>query len=220
MNIIKSKQTGFTLIEIAIVLVIVGFLLAGMLASLSSQIELRKITETKNELSNIKNALMGFTMSHNATDAKPYLPCPDTDANGTENRVAGLCSSLEGDLPWADLGVQSNDSWDRKYRYRVTQAFANSNIGIRLITPAMFGDINVLDASAGNTIASNVPVVIYSRGKNGATAGADETENSSANAIFVSHEVKEVAGNEFDDLVEWIPTSILFHEMVSAGKLP
>ena len=220
MSIIKFKQSGFTLIEIAIVLVIVGFLLGGMLASLSSQLDLRKISETKKELNDTKNALMGFAMSHVAVDGKPYFPCPDTDGNGTENRVAGLCSSLEGDLPWSDLGVINNDSWDRKYRYRVTQIFADSNIGIRLITPAMSGDINVLDAAAGNTIASNVPVVVYSRGKNGATAGADETENSSANAIFVSHENRNVAGNEFDDIVEWIPTAILFHEMVTAGKLP
>ena len=216
----KFKNKGFTLIELAMVLVIIGLLLGGILSSLSAQLELRQINASKKDLNDIKLALIGYAMSHAAADGKPYLPCPDTDANGTENRNAGLCTNVEGDLPWADLGMPNLDSWDNLYQYRVTQTFADSNIGIRLITPATQGNMNIRAAAAGNIIASNVPVVVFSTGKNGASGGADEAENNNNNTDFVSHESRNVAGNEFDDIVDWIPSYTLFKELVAAGKLP
>ena len=217
---IKFKNNGFSLIELAMVLVIVGLLLGGILSTLSVQLELRQISSAKKDLYDIKLSLIGYAMSHVAADGKPYLPCPDTDANGAENRNLGICTNVEGDVPWADLGMPKLDSWDRTYRYRVTQAFADSNIGIKIITPATSGNINVRSAAAGTIIASNVPVVVFSTGKNGVSGGTDEAENNNNNTDFVSHENRSVAGNEFDDIVEWIPSYTFFKELVSAGKLP
>ena len=77
------------------------------------------------------------------------------------------------------------------------------------------------------TLVSTAPVVIWSVGPNAATGGTsvDETQNpnpngGSADRIFVSRVRSAVAGNEFDDIVTWIPMPILIGRMVAAGQLP
>jgi hypothetical protein len=77
------------------------------------------------------------------------------------------------------------------------------------------------------TLVSSAPVVIWSVGANAATGGAslDEAQNpnpngGSADRIFVSRVPSSVAGNEFDDIVMWVPMPILIGRMVAAGQLP
>jgi len=214
----NSLHFGFTLIEMAIVLVIVGLMLGGLLVPLSAQMDQRNYSETQKALSDIKEALIGYALSHPAADGKPHFPCPDTDGDGLENRTASACTSAEGDLPTVDLGLPALDSWRNRYRYRVTNSFADNATGFTL---ASSGNITIRDAAAGNTVASAIPVAIFSRGKNGAGAGTDEAENSdSTNAILVAHAPTSTVGNEFDDLVVWVPSGILFNRLVAAGKLP
>lgn len=209
---------GFTLVEMAVVLVIFGLLLGGLLIPLSAQVEQRDYAETQSELDDYKEALLGYAASHTATDGKPYLACPDTDDDGIENREAdGSCTSTEGDAPWATLGLKERDNWNNTYRYRVTAAFSSSSTGFTLSST---GNISILDASGGNTVASQVPAIIISRGKNGAGIGTDESENSDNDGIFVSHVPSNITGNEFDDLSVWIPTAILYSRMITAARLP
>ncbi|HEX5344767.1 MAG TPA: type II secretion system protein, partial [Duganella sp.] len=42
----SRRQAGFTLVEIAIVLLIVGLMIGGLIAPLSSQIEQRHVSDT------------------------------------------------------------------------------------------------------------------------------------------------------------------------------
>jgi type II secretory pathway pseudopilin PulG len=77
------------------------------------------------------------------------------------------------------------------------------------------------------TLVSTAPAVIWSAGANAATGGAslDEAQNpnpngGSADRIFVSRVRSSVAGNDFDDIVTWIPMPILVARMVAAGHLP
>ncbi|MFW5431179.1 MAG: type II secretion system protein [Methylophilaceae bacterium] len=216
MSIIK-KIKGFTLIEIAIVLVIVGLLLSGLILPLTVQRDLRDYEETRRELSEYREALIGYALSN----TPPYLPCPDAvGGDGLEEvRAGGVCPIDVGEVPWATLGLPESDSWNNTYLYRVTAAFSNS-AGLTLTT---VGGNTILDAaviSGGTSIANNIPAVIVSKGKNGIGAGDDEAENSDANSFFVSHEQIDVAASAFDDVVVWVPATILFNRMVTAGKLP
>jgi hypothetical protein len=68
--------------------------------------------------------------------------------------------------------------------------------------------------------AANVPLVVYSKGKNGGTVPAltsDELENADLDGTFVSRDFTE---NGFDDLLMGISTHVLMNRMVSVGKLP
>lgn len=215
----RHQHLGFTLVELAIVLVIVGLLISGFLLPLGVQRDLRDYGETRRELSELREALIGYALSHTAIDGKPYLPCPDTNGDGGENRnVGGDCTDFTGNVPWEVLGLGQSDSWNNTYLYRVTALYANSATGFTLGT---LGDNDIKSSSlAVGNIASDVPAVIISKGKNGGGGSADELENSDGNSPFVSHEQIDVAANAFDDVVVWVPTTVLFNRMVTGGKLP
>ena len=224
MKIIRAliyKNYGFTLVELSIVLVIVGLLLSAFLVPLRVQLELRNSSETRASLSEIRDALVGYALSHTAADGRPFLPCPDTDGDGLENRNApNICTQLEGGLPFADLGVIGTDNWNNRYRYRVTQAYANALTGFTLLTQ---GDITVQAAAGGNVIGTFIPAIIISLGENGATLpaiGADQQANLDGNNIFVSKEMSNSQVNPFDDLVIWLSSNTLMSRMVAAGRLP
>lgn len=212
---LSEQHKGFTLIEVAIVMMIVGLLISGLIAPLSAQLDSRNYNETRNTLNELKEALIGYALSHAAADGNPYLPCPDTDGDGRENRNAGVCVSEVGSLPTQDLGLVSTDNWNNQYIYRVSLAFSNSNVGFNLTS---LGNITLLNASGGSNLVIELPALVLSRGKNGAAAAvsADEQENTDADTVFVSHEFTST----FDDLVVWVSPNVLFNRMVTANRLP
>lgn len=229
---VSKDNRGFTLIELAIVLIIVPLLMGGMFMTLSAQIDQRDYSQTRNQLKDFGEALIGFAASHNAALGGPYLPCPDTDGDGYENRniVTGACTSLEGFLPWSDLGVANQDAWSNRFRYRVTQSFANSQVGFSL---SSLGTLRVCEQqTCASTVATSLPVVIVSHGKNGFSAtnsaggnnspasSPDEIENANDDNNFVYHTPTPPGASEFDDLVSWISPYVLFNRMIAAGRLP
>jgi len=109
--------SGFSLIEIAVVLVIVSILLAVVAVPLATQVTQRKITETRGTLENAQRALLGFAA------ANGRLPCPATDGTGgTTNSLGdeaiatgatlgdGNCARFVGFLPAVALGLNPVDS--------------------------------------------------------------------------------------------------------------
>ncbi|MDP1610047.1 MAG: prepilin-type cleavage/methylation domain-containing protein [Sulfuritalea sp.] len=220
------------------VLLIVALLLGSGMAVISTQMEQQRIKDTQKMLDDAREALLGYVASHLATDSRPYLPCPDkttalpaggTENDGLEDRVGGVCVVAEGNLPWVTLGAASLDGWGNRLRYRPTPAFANSNVGMRLDS---VGTLSVNNA-AGAAVAIGVPVVVLSHGPNmwgaisssGTAVGAppaanvNETENADNDVLFFSNPpvMAGLAGGEFDDVVAWLPSSLLFNRMLQAG---
>jgi hypothetical protein len=81
------------------------------------------------------------------------------------------------------------------------------------------------DCGSAVTLASNAAVVVWSVGSNAVTGGGSihEAENpnpngGSADRIFVSRQHSNVAGNEFDDLLTWIPATMLLSRLLIAGQ--
>ncbi len=204
---IYQKQIGFTLVEMAIVIVILGLLLTAFLVPLQAQRSVAFQLETENILRNSKQALLGFSQTNGR------LPCPATiigggepspDGTGTENQNpvgSGVCKSQIGFLPASTLGIQPTDdagfaldAWNNRIIYAVTNADANAftksgdmnDLGLSNLNP----DLSVCSTSTGTTAAAcsgtsktlinNAVVVVYSTGATGALAsgGADENENS------------------------------------------
>lgn len=218
---------GFTLTELAIVLVIVALLIGGMLVPLSAQQDIRNSAETQKQLNEIKEAVLGFALVHGR------LPCPANPATATgtagageeySSSAAGCMTSLEGVVPWVTLGVPETDAWGRRITYRVTADFAKTTP----FTLASAGDIEVLVAAGGATLAENLPAVFISHGKNGlgaylpsgsqlsASANASEQENTDADTSFVSAS----GAVSYDDLTAWLAPGILMSRMVAADRLP
>lgn len=212
-----KHKSGFTLVEMAIVLVIVGLVISAFLTPLTAQLEQARNAEVRRDLSEIKEALLGFAVINGR------LPCPDTDGNGIDDGCANTnaTSTSGGNVPWATLDTKQLDPWGRRYQYQVNNAF--STAFIITTTGSGAGLIRVCTTNACvATEANNVPLVIFSTGQNGAVlppASLDEQENVDGDKDFVSHDFTNTAGG-FDDLVVWLSTNVLMNRMVSAGRLP
>lgn len=118
---------GFSLVELAVALAIIALLLAGALIPLSTQIDVRNVTDTQRSMESIREAITGFAQ------ANGRLPCPAAGnlaagaaGAGTEQFTAPSCTALMGVVPWATLGVSETDAWGRRFSYRVSPAFADS----------------------------------------------------------------------------------------------
>lgn len=225
----------------AIVLAIVGLLLGGLIPTLSAQMESQRINETRKQLDEIQQALIGYAIINGR------LPCPASSAsNGVESPIGtGICDhSYDGYVPAATLGISGTDSsgfavdsWGNRIRYAVTPWSSNvytttngmATTGISNLSPSGTPYLQVCSTAssdgskcsvANTALASSpgVPVVIYSSGKSGGAGGtgADEVENADNDRVFVSH----TPTSDFDDLVIWLSPNILINRMVAAGKLP
>lgn len=226
----QTRSKGFTLFELAIVLVVVSLLAGGLMVSLGTQIEQQQRNATQQTLNDIRDALLGFAASHSATYGKPYLPCPDTDGDGMENRTGVKCTKDFGQLPWNNLGLGNQDAWGNRFDYRVDENFSNSENGFGLTTAS---SIKVCEqATCSTVLGTGLPVLILSHGPNGlgattsgnvalpAAASADEKENTNGDAVFVAHTPTPSGANEFDDLLVWLSPNILYNRMIAAGRLP
>ncbi|MEO7623074.1 MAG: type II secretion system protein [Gallionella sp.] len=207
------KSGGFTLIEMSIVLVIVALLLAGLLPTVSSQIERARRNETLNYMNEVRDALMGYAI------ANKHLPCPDSNGDGSAEAACTTLISQRGTLPYNDLGVADKDAYGNALVYAVTNAFADSAVPFTLSST---GTMRVCTTSACSAnLTSTSVAVIVSRGANfGNTPSTDEAKNivNGVNTTdFVSHDFVQ---NGFDDLVVWLSPNTLFNRMVAAGKLP
>jgi prepilin-type N-terminal cleavage/methylation domain-containing protein len=179
-----ALRKGFSLTEMAIVLVIVGLLLGGVLVPLSAQIDAANASANQKTMAEIRDALIGFAI------ANGRLPCPALAITPSGTGTAGLepspvlpggCANAAGVLPWATLGVGETDAWGRRYTFRVALEFTRTvpqtsfNAGcVPTIIPqsAAFalcsqGNITVLANTGGTALANNVPGILISHGKNG-----------------------------------------------------
>jgi len=237
MTKIISRIRGFTLVEMAVVLVIFGLLLGGLWMPLAAQMNQRNYSETNQQISEIKEALIGYALTNG------YLPCPAISAaNGSENRAGdGTCNARVGFIPWVALGVKGTDSWNHLFRYSVTPAYARSDTSV-VLSPPTNRDITIRTRnSVGNLVnlsnASDIPAVVISYGKNGffgtspdgtaladgSATNVDEDTNGAGVTTFISRDITDntaVNGGEFDDIVAWISPRIYLSRLVSAGHLP
>lgn len=223
----KYRSAGFSLLEMAIVLAIVGLLLAGLIPTISGQIEQQKRSDTFKQLNDIRDALYGYAIIYG------YFPCPTTttdptNANyGVADSACGSNPTTEGYLPWRTLGISETDAWGLKrantsdswigyWRYRVDRNFASSSVPIALTTAFSADQLTIRDNSGNNiTTTTERPVaIIYSTGPDLSASG----QNSSLETPGIYQ--SDIPSTNFDDILIWISRPQLFNRMVTAGKLP
>jgi len=145
-------SSGFTLVEIAIVLLIVTILLGYSVAMLTVQQELKQYRQAQKEITDIVSAVEAFAQVNG------YLPCPawaddlaapTVSSNGFECREDGgaldcggsdptvdSCDVWFGFVPGKTLGLEGRyspntglllDPWGMPYRYQVSDSNTGSN---------------------------------------------------------------------------------------------
>jgi prepilin-type N-terminal cleavage/methylation domain-containing protein len=76
---------------------------------------------------------------------------------------------------------------------------------------------------AANQLTFRAAFVLLSLGANGGTLpapGTDEARNLAGNPVFIHREASNAPGNEFDDLVHWVPVHLVVNRLLVAGRLP
>lgn len=186
MNRHPADLAGFSLIEMALVLVMVALLLGGVMVPFGIQKDLEAIHEAQASLTLIEQALSGFAVTQGR------LPCPDTDGDGQENcdltpvdadntpasgqctRSVGRCLSnaCEGGLPFTTLGLRNSDSWGSRFRYRVSSPLLAQS------TTIYAGPCGSTPTQTRNgiTLPADGEITIKTRGDDPTTPGIKETK--------------------------------------------
>jgi prepilin-type N-terminal cleavage/methylation domain-containing protein len=116
-------QKGFSLVEIAIVLVVVGLLISGGLLGLAPVLQSNKVSQTNAQMDRIEQALVLYVIQNGC------LPCPADPATitGADAGQAGntgptyyasgcgsatTCVAPHGLVPWVNLGLSKDDVID------------------------------------------------------------------------------------------------------------
>ena len=113
-------STGFTLVEMAVVVLLLGIVLTMGLRMLKATQDNAAWSETRLKQDRIKVALIGFFRTNGR------LPCPDSALlpTGAEPAVC-LANAGRGVLPWKVLGLSVGDvqdGWSNFFTYRVANA--------------------------------------------------------------------------------------------------
>lgn len=219
-----DTEHGFSLVEMAIVMVVLGVLLGGLIVPLSTQQDTNKRRDTIQYLEEARDAILGYAASTGR------LPCPATTGSAglsSPNTATTSCNLAHGFLPGRTLGltgrVDSNnlpiDRWLNPIRYSLTTsnggAYAND------VVLGLVPDFQVCDeTTCANPIVDNVVAVIFSQGNDGSgTTSPDQLENTDGDTVFVLRTRTEAAGTEFDDELLWISPNVLTLQLVRAGQL-
>ena len=197
------NSRGYSLVEIALALAVLGLLLGGSLIPFSARERDEREEETEEAIQRAINAVAAYAVRHQTAEGysvndgarvqelpggRPYLPCPDTDGDGVENRRGGLpptniidipdlansasCNRNWGALPWATLGLPAADLWGNPYSYRVDIAYSHGLLGfgpetradkfhpaLRLVTVSV-GTVPQARQSSGSSGTNELPIVV------------------------------------------------------------
>jgi len=224
----KNNMNGFTLIEVAIVMLIIGVLISAAIMPLGAQRDTNNIKKVRAELKIIEEALYGFAIANSGR-----LPCPAQPLSaGVEDPAGGgNCSNNSiGFVPAATLGISGNvncnnllvDPWGNPYRYSVTTddsggiaspdfttATDINTLGVAALNP----DIRICTTSGcGIRLTDNAVAVIFSMGKSWSTVvSADESANAGeATLASACTAAYDVAGD--NDYVSHLPVETAGNE--------
>ena len=199
------NKHGFTLIEIAIVMVIIGLLAGGGVSIMGMLTQRKARNETIDYLKETKEALITYVTINGK------LPWADTDGDGNQNNNA-----TSGTLPYLDLKVRPSDPYKRVLRYGI-----NSNLGTdrpttcNALKAGLSSGPRVIDGDGAATsfyiaaiLISSGPMDLDSDGNvfDAITSGSHQGDNTDGTPNYIRHPPIDT----FDDLVVYIGGNELY----------
>ena len=221
------RRGGFSLLELALVLLAVSLLTGGLLFPLGEQLEQSRLRTARAQGQAAQEALYGFALLNGR------LPCPST---ATDPRSADygledcLAADKEGWLPWRSLGLPETDPWGQArsyagqagrgyWRYRAVARFSVAPFTLATRVPGGAAALVVVDGSGRRLSSTTRPLlaVLYCTGRNGVADG-ENRDLGDVDAIYQSSGTLVEA--DLDDLLYWISHPLLVGRLAAAGRLP
>jgi len=230
-----DRAAGFTLLEIAIVLVVMAVVTGGLLSPLKARLEGARYRETRVALELAERAIVGYSVSRGA-----QLPCPDGDGDGTEDlvdppagvsgpnvRTGSRCRLAAGMLPWRTLGLHRADAWGSPLLYHPDAALL-SEAGLGT-PPQTMSNLSVIEAGSGTALTLRAPdgpvAIVLSCGPNRRVDASLDSAGQGGGCGLAP----EAHGGRYrygppgaasDDVVRWLSKNVLLAELVYAGAWP
>lgn len=206
---IQTGQNGFTLLEIAIVMVIIGILTGGGVSLMKMLTERKARNETVAYLHQAREALISFAANNGRlpwADGSPAGP-----GDGQEDPGA-----TDGFFPYLTLQMAPADPYKRVLRYEINAGLAtNRPTTCAALRTGLAARPLVMDADGAAT-AFNVAVVLASAGPMNAdgSGNAFDAVNTGAyrgnNTSGTPNYLRFPPGQTFDDLTAYIGGNELF----------
>jgi prepilin-type N-terminal cleavage/methylation domain-containing protein len=137
---IRTDQRGFTLLEIAVVMVIIGLLAGGGVSLMRVLTERKARNEALTYLKDTQTSLIAFA------ERTGRLPYADSDGDGLEN--AGVAS---GTLPYRTLLTAPTDAYKRPLRYALNPNLgANRTAACSALRTGLSGAPQMVDADGAS----------------------------------------------------------------------
>ena len=224
----NHHPSGFTLIELAIVLTILSLTVGGALAVTAAKLENGRYKQTLSKLQFILQAVDDY-VDEKASDTRGHIPCPadpqaaftastfgfgsySGSACNASNIVGGTDGAEAGAVPVVTLNIPHGytlDGWNRRITYVMDEDLCCSEANYDGAT----GSITVENAS-GTDYTTTAAVVVFSHGPNlfgswparGGSAGQysktdggpDEDENADLNDSLF---VQTLLSGSYDDVL-------------------
>ena len=246
----RRRARGFTMTELAVVLMIVALLLGGLLVPLGTQQEMAQRKATATQLNTIREALLSYLLVNG------QLPCPDYDNNpaaagygiedaGCHNWAGAGEPATEGFLPWKTLGVAEFDAWGSAWqnaadprlghwRYRIERDYADST-RLKTLIMKVEASLNLCDAATSPfpkdclAIVDTAGQTLYAQKERplalvysvGPNGRADGNNDSyEANKAQTPTYQADTPSAGFDDQLIWLTRNNLVAALVAVGRLP
>ena len=186
--------------------------------------------------------------SETSAGEEAFAPGGDASNGDCEAFYAGWLPAATLGLSPVDGGGYLRDAWDtprNRVRYAVFGNAAVNGVanpltraaGLRMATLPALGAAShyVFICSTGanatasgcgpaaNQLTRRAAFVLLSLGANAGNspaAGGDEASNLAGGPVFVHHEMSIAPGREYDDIVQWVPVSLVVSRLMAAGQLP
>ncbi|MBN2468960.1 MAG: prepilin-type N-terminal cleavage/methylation domain-containing protein [Deltaproteobacteria bacterium] len=195
------NRPGFTLIEMAIILVVLGLLIGMTLPLLSQMAKHRHYQSTQKQMEEIKEALIGYGGIHGR------LPFADTtippDGIGDNNQFTGT-------LPYAELGLGAVDAWRNSFTYDVNNSLASLAGGDKAAFCTALASLSGDPQLQQGAVTVSLAALVISKGENSALDG----ENADADRIYLSQNPTDT----FDDLVAALNHNVLYGQLDCASS--
>lgn len=202
------KISGFSLIEMAIVLIIIGVMGGFTLPALKLMLDWQKGMTTAEHQEKILYALASYAVQHNIL---PYAADPNNPSGIQEK------TRRRGIVPYADLGLPeaiAKDGYHRWFTYVVDDYYAVlPQWSAPQQRPSRLCEkIKHLNPLTIKGVPENVALALISHGSEGRGAyplvslpqGQDEAQNATSDKEIIDRPISQNPSNPFSHKVVWV----------------